>query len=106
MPSALMHVGAAVTCAHGGPATPTAPCGRVTLGGRAVITVAAPYRIVYCNLPAAAAALRCVAGQWLSGSTRVFAGGRPLALDSSPSLCVPNGAPLVVLDCQTRVSAI
>ncbi|UHQ25075.1 hypothetical protein LVB77_10530 [Lysobacter sp. 5GHs7-4] len=106
MPGALMHVGAAVTCAHGGPATPTAPYARVTLGGRAAITVAASYSVAYCNLPAAAAALRCVAGQWLSGSTRVFAGGRPLALDTSPSLCVPNGAPLLVLDCQSRVTAI
>lgn len=106
MPGALMHLGAAVTCAHGGPATPTAPYARVTLSGRAAVTIAAPYRIAYCNLPGTAAALRCVAGQWLSGSTRVFAGGRPLALDTSPSLCVPNGAPLVVLDCQSRVNAI
>ncbi|MEG3788513.1 hypothetical protein V1318_00095 [Lysobacter sp. CCNWLW3] len=106
MPGALMHLGAAVTCAHGGPATPTAPYTRVTLNGRAVITIAGPYSVAYCNLPSAAAALRCVAGQWLAGTTRVFAGGRALALDSSPSLCVPNGAPLVVLDCQTRVSAI
>ena len=106
MPGALMHLGAAVTCAHGGPATPTTPNSPVTMSGRAAITVAGSYTVAYCNLPSAAAALRCVAGQWLSGTTRVFAGGRALALDTSPSLCVPNGAPMVVLDCQTRVSAI
>lgn len=106
MPGAVMHLGASVTCAHGGPATPTAPYTRVTLGGRPVVTVAAPYTIAYCNLPPAAAALRCSAGQWLAGSTRVFAGGRALVLDSSPSLCVPNGAAMVVLECQARVTAV
>ena len=51
-------------------------------------------------------ALRCTGGQWLQGSTRVFAGGRALVLDSSPSMCVPNGSAMLVLDCQTRVNAV
>lgn len=102
----ILHLGASVTCSHGGPAVPTVPYSRVTLQGHPVVTVAAPYEIAHCNLPAPAEALRCTGGQWLQGSTRVFAGGRALVLDSSPSMCVPNGAALLVLECQMRVTAL
>lgn len=106
MGGAILHLGASITCSHGGPATPSAPYARVTVSGRPVVTVAMPYVIDYCNLPAPATALRCTAGEWLQGSTRVFAGGRPLALDNSPSMCVPNGAAMLVLECQMRVTAL
>ncbi|HEY5802835.1 MAG TPA: hypothetical protein VIT90_03975 [Lysobacter sp.] len=106
MGGAILHLGASVACAHGGPATPTAPYSRVTVSGRPVVTVAAPYTIAHCNLPSPADALRCTGGQWLQGSTRVFAGGRALVLDSSTSMCVPSGAAMVVMECQMRVTAL
>ena len=105
MPGLVTHMGATVTCAHGGQATPTAPYARVTLSGQPVTTIAAPHVIAGCPFVSGSNPLPCVTGQWLSGSTRVLAGGQPLVLNSSQSVCTPNGTPMMILVTQTRVTA-
>jgi hypothetical protein len=105
MPGFVLHVGATVLCAHGGQATPTAPFPRVTLGGQPVTTVAAPYTIAGCSMPPPNAGNGpCVTGQWLVGATRVLAGGQPVLLQASTSICAPTGTPMTVAVTQVRVT--
>ena len=42
MPGFLLHVGAQVTCMHGGQAQPTVPNLRVTVSGQKTVTMNAP----------------------------------------------------------------
>ena len=67
MAGLVLHLGASVTCSHGGPAVPTVPYSRVTLAGHPVVTVAAPYTIAHCNLAAPAEALLFI--EFLSAAT-------------------------------------
>lgn len=107
MPGFLVHVGATVTCAHGGQAQPTAPNPRVTVIGQPTVTIAAPYVVAGCALPPPPAANGpCVTAQWLVGSTRVLSNGQPLVVLSSQAICAPTGTPLLILATQTRVTAI
>lgn len=107
MPGFLLHLGATVLCAHGGQATPTAPCPRVLVSGQPVTTLAAPYVIAGCGMPPPSAGNGpCVSGQWLVGATRVLAGGQPVLLQSSTSVCAPTGTPMMVSVTQTRVSGV
>lgn len=107
MPGFLLHLGATVMCSHGGQATPTAPFARVMLSGQPVTTLAAPYAIAGCSMPPPSAGNGpCVTGQWLVGATRVFAGGQPVLLQSSTSICAPTGTPMMVSVTQARVSGV
>jgi hypothetical protein len=93
-------------CTHAGQATPSASFPRVTVSDQPVITQPTPYVIAGCTLPTPYAANGpCVSGQWLTGSVRVLAGGMPLVLMDSQSICAPTGAPMVATVVQTRVIA-
>jgi hypothetical protein len=106
MPGPLVHVGATVTCAHGGQAQPTVPNPRVTVMGQPTVTIAAPYVVAGCALPPPPAANGpCVTGQWTVGSVRVTSNGQPLVILSSIAVCVPTGTPLLIAATQTRVVA-
>lgn len=105
MPGLLLDASASVICSHGGKATPSAPYPRVTLSGKPAVTLAAPYVVAGCALPPPpGGAGPCVSGQWLSGATRVLAGGQPVLLQSGASVCAPTGTPLAVMQTQLRVS--
>ena len=105
MPGLLLDASASVLCAHAGKATPTALFPRVTLSGQPVVTLGAPYVVAGCPLPPPPAGIGpCVTGQWLTGATRVLAGGLPVLLQSGSSVCVPTGTPLMVVMTQLRVS--
>jgi hypothetical protein len=107
MPGFIVHQGATVLCAHGGQATPTAPFPRVTVSGQPVVTIAAPYLVAGCSMPPPTAGNGpCITGQWLVGSTRVLAGGQPLVLQSSASVCAPTGTPMTIAVTQMRASAM
>jgi|SRR5271157_2675484 len=107
MPGFLVHVGATVTCAHGGQAQPTVPNPRVTVLGQPTVTIAAPYTVAGCAFPPPPAGNGpCVTAQWLVGSTRVTSNGQPLVVLSSQAICAPTGTPLLILVTQTRVTAI
>jgi len=106
MPGFLVHVGATVTCAHGGQAQPTVPNARVTVSGQPTVTIAAPYTVAGCPFPPPPNGNGpCVTAQWLVGSTRVLSNGQPLVLLSSQAICTPTGTPLMILVTQTRVTA-
>lgn len=106
MPGPIVHVGATVMCSHAGQATPTAPFPRVTVIGQPVVTQPTSYVVAGCTLPPPTAANGpCVTGQWMTGSVRVLAGGMPLVLMDSQSVCAPTGTPMIPAVVQPRVIA-
>ena len=106
MPGFLLHVGATVTCAHGGQATPTVPNPRVTVMGQPTVTMAAPYVIAGCAMPPPTAGNGpCVTAQWTVGTVRVTSNGQPLLISTSQAICAPTGTPVLITVTQTRVTA-
>ena len=104
MPGFLLHVGATVMCAHAGQAQPTAPNPRVLVGGQPVVTQAAPYTVAGCPFTTPGGTpMPCVTAQWITGATRVLAGGQPVLLQDSQAICTPNGTPLNIVVTQVRV---
>jgi hypothetical protein len=105
MPGLLLHLGATITCAHAGQATPVAPNPRVLVSGQPVVTIASPYAVAGCTLPPPPAANGpCVTAQFVSSAVRVFASGQPLLLIDSQSVCAPTGTPLIPIVTQLRVA--
>jgi|SRR5262252_3681113 len=104
MPAPVLHVGAVVTCSHAGPATPVAPFPRVLLSGQPVVTLSSPCAIAGCALTGTPAP-PCATGQWLTGATRMLAGGVPVATMAGSSTCIPTGTPMLPVSAQTRVLA-
>jgi hypothetical protein len=105
MPGPILHLGATVTCSHGGQAIPTAPSPRVTVSGMPITTTAAPYTVAGCAFVPPAGDGPCVTAQWLVGAVRVTSLGQPVVLLSGVSICVPTGTPLLPVSAQTRVIA-
>jgi hypothetical protein len=107
MPGFLLHVGATVTCSHGGQAQSTVPNPRVTVNGMPTVTLSAPWVIAGCAFPPPPAANGpCVTAQFFVGSTRVTSLGQPLLVFSSQAICAPTGTPIIVAASQTRVTAL
>jgi hypothetical protein len=107
MPGFLVHVGAQVMCSHAGQAQPTAPNPRVLVSGQPTVLITAPYVVAGCAMPPPPAGNGpCVTAQWLTGSVRVTSNGQPLVVQSSTSICVPTGTPLLILVTQLRASAM
>ncbi len=106
MPGFILHVGATVLCMHGGQAQATAPNPRVMVGGQPVVTQAAPHTVAGCPFTTPSGApLPCVTAQWITGATRVLAGGQPLLLQDSQAVCVPNGTGVNIVVTQVRAKA-
>lgn len=105
MPGPVLHLGATVTCSHGGQAMPTAPVARVLVSGQPVTTIAAPYSVAGCGFVPPGGNGPCVMAQWTVGATRVLALGQPLALLTGSSICTPTGTPLLPMVSQLRVIA-
>jgi hypothetical protein len=105
MPGQVLHVGATVLCSHAGQAQPTTPNPRVTLGGQQLVVLTTPYTVGGCPLPPQAGG-PCVSAQWIVGATRVLAGGTPVLLQDSRSVCVPTGTPLTPTAVQVRVKGV
>ena len=106
MPGFLVHVGAVVTCSHGGQAQPTVSCPRVLVGGQPVVTQPPPYTISGCPQPPPSAGPGpCVSGQWTVAALRVSAVGQPVVLSDSTGVCVPAGS-LTVVTTQMRVKGM
>jgi hypothetical protein len=103
MPGFLLHAGATVLCAHGGQAQPTSPNPRVRVGGQPVTTQPIPYTVVGCPFTVGVSPMPCVTAQWVTGATRVRAGGMPVLLQDSQAVCVPNGTPVTIAVTQVRV---
>lgn len=105
MPGFILHLGATVVCAHGGQAAPTAPFPRVLVSGQPVTTLGAPYVVAGCPFVPPAPG-PCVTAQWVTGATRVLAGGQPVLIQGGAAICAPTGTPLLPLATQTRVTAM
>ena len=105
MPGYLLHVGATVLCSHGGQAQPTVPFPRVMVGGQPVVTQSAPYVVAGCPFPPASGGPD-VTANWVTGATRVRAGGVPVLLQDSQAIAVPTGTPLTVVMTQFRVKGM
>jgi hypothetical protein len=105
MPGPILHVGAVVTCAHGGMAIPTAPSPSVMVSGMPIATIAAPYAVAGCAFVPIAGNGPCVTGVWAVGALQVMSHGQPVAILSGVSTCVPTGTPLLPVSAQTFVVA-
>jgi hypothetical protein len=103
VPGFILHQGAQLICAHGGQATPMSPNPRVKVSGMAVSTMSPLYQVAGCPYPTAGPS--CVTAQWVTAATRVQANGDPVVLFDSQAMTTPNGVPLKVLSCQSRVQA-
>ena len=107
MPGFLLHLGATVTCSHLGQAVPTVTNPRVTVSGQPIVTLSAPYTVAGCVMPPPIAGNGpCVTAQFLTAATRITAGGQPVLLQDSQSICAPTGTPLLILVTQTRVTGM
>ena len=105
MPGPILHMGAVVTCAHGGQAVPTVPSPCVFVSGMPIATIAAPYAIAGCPFVPIAGNGPCVIGQWVVGAVQVMSQGQPVAIMTGVSVCVPTGTPMLPISAQTLVLA-
>lgn len=105
MPRFLLHQGATVLCAHGGQVQATAPNPRVRVAGQPIVTLVTPHAVTGCPFVLVLVPIPCVTAQWVTGATRVRAGGVPVLLQDSQAICVPNGTPVSIVLTQTRVTA-
>ena len=105
MPGYLLHVGATVLCAHAGQAQPIVSNPRVRVSGQPIVTQSSTYTIAGCSLSSVPSP-PCVTAQWVTAATRVRAGGMPVLLQDSQSICTPTGTPLNILVTQLRVKGM
>ncbi len=105
MPGPILHLGAVVTCAHGGQAIPTVPSTSVFVSGMPIATIVTPYVVAGCPFVPPGGNGPCVTGQWLFGASQVFSHGQPVAIVSGASICTPTGTPLLPSSAQTQVIA-
>lgn len=102
MPGYLLHQGATVMCAHGGQAQPTVPNPRVMVSNQPIVVLSTMYVIAGCPFTTSQPQ-PCVTGQFITAATRITAGGQPVLLQDSQSICTPNGTPLNIIVTQMRV---
>ena len=107
MPGYILHAGATVMCAHGGPAQPFSPNLRVKVTGQPVVTQPLVYLVSGCANPTPPVNTGpCISAQWLMGAQRVKVMGQPVLLQDSQALCTPTGTPLTIVMTQMRVKAM
>jgi hypothetical protein len=103
MPGPLVNAASVVLCTHGGPAQATATNPRVLVAGAPVATMAAPHAVTGCPYNVSGSPSPCVTAAWVTGASRVLAGGVPVLLMDSQAICAPNGTPATICATQTRV---
>jgi hypothetical protein len=104
MPAPILHLGATITCMHGGMAQPLSPFPRVLVSGQPVVTLLSPYAVVGCALTGTGAP-PCVTAQYVSGAVRVMAGGAPVLTQINQAICAASSTGLLPLVAQVRVLA-
>jgi hypothetical protein len=105
MPGPILHMGAEVTCTHGGQAVPTVLSTTVFVSGMAIATLASSYTVAGCAFAPPAGNGPCTTGQFVAGAVQVQSHGQPVAIMSGQSTCIPTGTPLLPLSAQTLVVA-
>lgn len=110
MSGPIVHVGAGISCTHGGPVSVVPGNPRVLVGGQPVATVADSFLIAGCAFSLPAGPHPCMRIQWTGPATRVTAGGSPVVTQASVGLGLaadqaPQGPPIVSV-VQPRVVAM
>ncbi|MEX0348084.1 MAG: hypothetical protein AB3N15_01580 [Paracoccaceae bacterium] len=103
MSGPILHLGATVTCSHGGQALPVAPSARVLVNGQPSVAQTSPWTVAGCAFVPIGGNGPCVSANYVVGATRVLIDGAPAVLMSSTSICAPTGTPLIPVQAQTRV---
>jgi hypothetical protein len=102
----LLHVGALVTCPHGGVLVPMTASGRVRVNGHLVLTARQAHAVHGCpHVRPDGTPSPCSVAAWSGGSTRVRSHGRALLLAASTATCTPNATTATVHGVQHRVRA-
>lgn len=111
MGAPVLHQGAVIQCPHGVPAQPAPSQVRVLINQQPALTQADVFTVGGCpfQLPGPTPS-PCVQVRWPVASTRVRAGGVPVLLQTSTSLCLaatqaPQG-PAIVAGVSPRVTAL
>ena len=101
MAELLLHADAQIECSHGAQARFASTEPRVRLGSRAAVTIDDQARVTGCPFHVVIVVVPkpqpCTTITWGTAATRVRAGGRPVLLVTSQSLCysaeqIPQGA--------------
>jgi hypothetical protein len=103
MPGYLLHMGATVTCQHGGTATPVMSSLRVKVDSQAIVTQTTSYTVAGCSLTPPPPKPFCATALWTSGATRVTSDNTPVLLADSQATCATTGTGVQVATTQTRV---
>lgn len=103
MSGPILHLGATVTCSHGGQALPTAPSARVLVSGQPAVAQASVWTVAACPFVPPGGNGPCITANFVAAATRVLIEGAPAILMSSVSVCAPTGTPLIPVQAQTRV---
>jgi hypothetical protein len=103
MPGFILHLGATVTCSHGGQATPAEPFTRVLVSGQPVVSQSSSWLIAGCRFVPPGGNGPCVNGTFITAATRVLVGGVPVVLQDGVTACTPTGTPMLPVQAQTRV---
>jgi uncharacterized Zn-binding protein involved in type VI secretion len=103
MSGPILHLGATVTCTHGGQALPTAPSARVLVNGQPAVAQASVWTVAGCPFVPTGGNGPCLTATYVAAATRVLIEGAPAVLLSSTSVCAPTGTPLIPVQAQTRV---
>ena len=90
-------------CAHGGQAQIVPTQTRVMVDGQPAATMADADMVAGCPYAPGGVPTPCVQVQWSAPAARVLIAGSPALLQTSQSICLPNGTPLQILTTQTRV---
>jgi hypothetical protein len=109
MSGPLVHVGAGVTCTHGGTVSIAPGSPRVSAAGQPVATTADNFLVAGCAFAIGSALHPCTKIQWLLPATRVTVNGSPVITQGSSGLGIaadqaPQGPPLIAAT-QPRVVA-
>lgn len=111
MPGFLLHVGAGVSCPHGGQASISVAVPRVKAMGQPVAVLTDTTGVAGCafQVPVGAGTKPqpCMTVRWLVGAARIRVNGKPALLQTSNGICqsaegIQQGPPMVSMT-QTRV---
>lgn len=106
MSGPLLHLGATVTCSHGGQALPSTPSTRVLLSGQPAVAQTSPWTVAGCAFTPPQGNGPCVTANFFVAASRVLIEGAPAVLQTSTSVCTPTGTPLIPVQAQTRVIGV
>ena len=101
MSGPILHLGATVTCSHGGQALPTTPTPRVLVSGQPVVTQTSPWTVAGCGFTPPSGNGPCVSATFVD----LGQGRGPVSMKRQ-LFQHPTSTPLIPVQAQTRVIGI